>query len=595
MEKEIRLMLGNEAVARGAYEAGVSVVASYPGTPSTEITEFISKYDAAEVYCEWAPNEKVAAEVAIGAGVAGARAMCCMKHVGLNVAADPLYTCSYTGVNGGIVFVVADDPGMFSSQNEQDSRFHAMSAHVPVLEPSDSGECLEFTKLAFMISESFDTPVILRLTTRVAHQRSLVSIGERTETAKPYSKNIMKFCMMPAMARGRHVYVDERQKKLAEASSDVGAGIIPNTVSFAEDCSRKPGIITSGISYQYVMDVFKDVSVLKLAMTYPLPEGLIKDFASKVSEVIVVEELEPFIENYVKSLGIECKGKEYFTNQGELGTFALRKSYFGEEASAGAPGEKIDIPGRPPVFCPGCPHRAVFFTLSRLGLRVCGDIGCYSMGAQAPYNGLDSVVCMGASVSMAHGMTWAMRVNDRIDKQKTVAVIGDSTFMHTGLNSLVDVAFNKGISTTIILDNSITGMTGHQPNPAMGYTIRNEKTVATDLVLLAKAMGIDDVTVVDPFDMKAFGKAVLAATERECPSVIIAQRPCALLKTVKFPGPASIDASKCVKCGACLKLGCPALSRSADGSVILDGTQCVGCGNCFELCPKGAIGRGRQL
>ena len=301
MEKEIRLMLGNEAVARGAYEAGVSVVASYPGTPSTEITEFISKYDAAEVYCEWAPNEKVAAEVAIGAGVAGARAMCCMKHVGLNVAADPLYTCSYTGVNGGIVFVVADDPGMFSSQNEQDSRFHAMSAHVPVLEPSDSRECLEFTKLAFSISESFDTPVILRLTTRVAHQRSLVAIGERKETAKPYSKNIMKFCMMPAMARGRHVYVDERQKKLAEASSDVGAGVIPNTVSFAEDCSRKPGIITSGISYQYVMDVFKDVSVLKLAMTYPLPEGLIKDFASKVSEVIVVEELEPFIENYVKS------------------------------------------------------------------------------------------------------------------------------------------------------------------------------------------------------------------------------------------------------------------------------------------------------
>ena len=591
MEKEIRLMLGNEAVARGAYEAGVSVVASYPGTPSTEITEFISKYDAGEVYCEWAPNEKVAAEVAIGAGVAGARAMCCMKHVGLNVAADPLYTCSYTGVNGGIVFVVADDPGMFSSQNEQDTRFHAMSAHVPVLEPSDSRECLEFTRLAFSISEEFDTPVILRLTTRVAHQRSLVELGERTAAARPYSKNIMKYCMMPAMARERHKYVDERQKKLEAASSDVRTGAIPNTVTYAADSLKKPGIITSGISYQYVMDVFSDVSVLKLALTYPLPAELIKDFASKVGEVVVVEELEPFIENYVKAMGIPCRGKELFTNQGELGTYALRKAYFVEEAAAARPGEDVRIPGRPPVFCPGCPHRAVFYTLSRLGLRVCGDIGCYSMGAQAPYNGLDSVVCMGASVSMAHGMTWAMRVNGGVDKQKTVAVIGDSTFMHTGLNSLVDVAYNKGISTTIILDNSITGMTGHQPNPAMGYTIRNEKTVATDLVLLAKAMGIEDVAVVDPFDMKAFRKAVLEATERDCPSVIIAQRPCALLKTVRFPGPASIDASKCVKCGACLRLGCPALSRSADGSVVLDGTQCVGCGNCFELCPKGAIGR----
>lgn len=584
-----KLLLGNEAVARGAYEAGVTLVSSYPGTPSTEITENIAKIDASEIYCEWAPNEKVAAEVAIGAGIAGARAMCCMKHVGLNVAADPLYTCSYTGVNGGIVFVVADDPGMFSSQNEQDTRFHALCAHVPVVEPSDSQECKDFVKLAFEISEKYDTPVIYRLTTRVAHQRSLVELGERDGlTAKPYTKDVMKYAMMPAMAKKRHFIVDDREKALADDSAKLNG--IPNKIIYADDSKTKVGIITSGVAYQYAREVFKDASFLKLAVTYPLPEKLIREFSENVGELIVIEELEPFIENYIKTLGIKVKGKEYFTNQGELGTVKIRESYFGIKHESEKLGEEVVVPGRPPVFCAGCPHRAVFYVLSKLGLRVCGDIGCYAMGAQAPYFGLDTVVCMGASVSMAHGMSKAMQQNAELDEQKTVAVIGDSTFIHSGITSLIDVAYNKGISTTIILDNSITGMTGHQQNPAMGKTIRNEDTAQTDLLKLCEAIGITDVTVVDPFDMKALRTAIKEATERDNPSVIIAQRPCALLKYVNYGAVASIDKNKCVECGACLKLGCPAISKN-NGKIVIDGSQCVGCGLCFGMCTKNAIGK----
>ncbi|MBP5665669.1 MAG: indolepyruvate ferredoxin oxidoreductase subunit alpha, partial [Clostridia bacterium] len=438
------LLLGNEAVARGAYEAGVGVVASYPGTPSTEITETIAKFSADEVYCEWAPNEKVAAEVAIGSAIAGVRSMCCMKHVGLNVAADPLFTCSYTGVNAGIVFVVADDPGMFSSQNEQDTRFHAASAHVPVLEPSDSAECVAFTKLAFEISEAFDTPVILRLTTRVAHQRSLVTLSDRIHVVKKYQKDVWKYAMMPAMAKKRHVVVDERQERLAKLAAGEFEGDIkiPNVVRYTEDSRSKIGIITSGICYQYAREVFPDASFLKLGLTYPLPEKLIREFAENVGELIVIEELEPFIENYVRMLGLKVEGKKFFTNRGELGTAAIRKSYFGEEPASATTGEDVKVPARPPVFCAGCPHRAVFYVLSKLKLRVCGDIGCYSMGAQAPYFGIDTVVCMGASVSMAHGMAKAAAIDSEADNLKTVAVIGDSTFIHSGITSLIDVAYN---------------------------------------------------------------------------------------------------------------------------------------------------------
>ena len=585
-----KLLLGNEAVAQGAYEAGVSVVSSYPGTPSTEVTENVAKYSAEEIYCEWAPNEKVAAEVAIGASVAGSRAMCCMKHVGLNVAADPLFTAAYTGVNGGLVFLVADDPGMFSSQNEQDTRFYGLSSHVPVLEPSDSQECLDYTKLAFDISEAFDTPVIVRLTTRIAHQRSLVNIGERVNHAKKYEKNISKYVMMPAMAKGRHVFVEKRMAALEAAACGEGefAGLVPNRIEMKD---KKLGIVTSGVCYQYVREVFPEASVLKLGLVHPLPEKVIREFAEQVEELLVVEELEPFIETYIKKLGIKVEGKKYFTNLGELGTAAIRKAYYGIAPDGEKAGEEVNVPARPPVFCAGCPHRAVFYVLSNLKVRVCGDIGCYSLGALDPYHALDSVVCMGASVSMAHGMQKAMEINGDLTQDKVVAVIGDSTFMHSGITSLVDVAYNKGVSTVIILDNSITGMTGHQQNPCMGYTIRNEKTVAVDLIKLCDAMGITRVKVVDPFDMKKFKATVLEETQADEPSVIIAQRPCALLKTVNYGAPVKIDEDKCVKCGSCMRLGCPAIIKSADGKYQIDASQCAGCELCVSMCPKGAISK----
>ena len=570
------LMLGNAAVARGAYEAGVRVVSSYPGTPSTEITESIVKYE--DIYAEWAPNEKVAAEVAIGASIAGARSMSCMKHVGLNVMADPVFTVSYIGVNGGLVLCVADDPGMHSSQNEQDSRHYAEASKIAMLEPADSSDCKEYTKLAFELSEKYDTPVFLRLSTRVSHSQSLVEIGERENVElKPYEKNIGKNVMMPANAIKRHVVVEERTEKLIDYAENSG-------INKVEDNGSKVGIITAGISYMYAHEALGSrVNYLKLGMVYPMPEKLILDFCSKCDTVYVVEELDPVIENHCKALGAKVIGKEKFTLLGEYTPAMIKKAVFGEEA---APFETVDetIPARPPVLCPGCPHRGTFYVLKKLGLTVSGDIGCYTLGAVAPLSSVDTTICMGASVSAAHGMAKARGAEFN---KKLVSVIGDSTFMHSGITGLVDIVYNKGNNTVIILDNSITGMTGHQDNPTTGYTIRGEETKQVNLITLCKGIGVEHVVVADPFDLKNFEEVVKEEVEREEPSVIIAQRPCALLKKVKYTGHCKTD-DNCKKCKMCLKLGCPAISWK-DGAVCIDPTQCNGCGLCVNLCPFGAI------
>ena len=570
-----KLMLGNEAVARGAFEAGVKVFASYPGTPSTEITEFAAKYD--EMYAEWAPNEKVALEVAIGSSIEGARSVSCMKHVGLNVAADPLYTVSYTGVNGGLVICVADDPGMHSSQNEQDSRHHAMASKTVMLEPADSAECKEFTKRAFELSEKYDTPVILRLTTRVAHSQSMVELCDRVEVAnKEYKKDAMKYVMMPAMAKARHTFVEDRINKLIElAETDEF-----NKIEYAD---KSIGIITSGISYQYAKEAMPNASYLKLGMVYPLPVEKIKEFAKNVDKLYVVEELDPIFETHIKALGVEVIGKEVLPICGELSADIVAQKVGGM-----APKEFVcadeAISGRPPVLCAGCPHRGMHYVLKKLGLRVSGDIGCYTLGALAPLQSIDACVCMGASVSMAHGMEMA---GGRDVAGKTVAIIGDSTFMHSGMTGLVDIVYNKGTSTVIILDNSITGMTGHQDNPTTGKTLKGEATRQVDLVALCKALGVERVTVADPFDVDNFEKVVKTEISADEPSVIIAQRPCALLKTVKYTGKIKINEDKCKKCKMCMKIGCPALSFK-DG-VIVDTTQCNGCGLCMNVCKFGAM------
>lgn len=571
-----RLMIGNEAVARGAYEAGVTVVSSYPGTPSTEITENIVKFN--EIYVEWAPNEKVAAEVAIGASIGGARSMACMKHVGMNVMADPLFTVSYIGTNGGLVFCVADDPGMHSSQNEQDSRHYAKASKTVMLEPSDSRECKEFTKLAYEISEKFDTPAIVRLSTRVSHSQGLVEENERMETElKPYEKNIRKNVMMPANAKLRHVVVEERMKALAEYAESC-------EINRLEENGGEIGIITSGISYMYAKEALGDrVDYLKLGMVYPLPEKLIRDFAARHKTVYVIEELDPVFEEYCKSLGLEVIGKEKFTLLGEYTPSMIKKAVFNEE-----PAEFVtideDIPVRPPVMCSGCPHRGTFYVLSKMGLTVSGDIGCYTLGAVAPLASVDTTVCMGASVSGAMGMAKARGAEFN---KKLVAVIGDSTFIHSGITGLIDIVYNKGNNTVIILDNSITGMTGHQDNPTTGYTIRKEPTTQVNLVALAKAIGVRRVEIVDPFDTDGFEKLLKTELEAEEPSVIIAQRPCALLKTVKYTGHCRVT-DKCRKCKKCMKLGCPAISVK-NGEVCIDKTQCNGCGLCVNVCPFGAI------
>ncbi len=571
-----KLLLGNAAIARGAYEAGVTVVASYPGTPSTEITEEVVKYE--EIYAEWSPNEKVAAEVAIGASIGGARAMSCMKHVGLNVMADPVFTVSYIGANGGLVFCVADDPGMHSSQNEQDSRHYAKASKIAMLEPSDSSECKEFTKLAYDMSEKYDTPMFIRLSTRVSHSQSLVELCDRTEVElKPYEKNIAKNVMMPANAIKRHVVVEDRIKALTELAETTDLNRV-------EENGAKIGVITAGIAYMYAKEALGDkADFLKLGMVYPLPEKKIVDFAKKYDKVYVIEELDPVIEQHCKALGVEVIGKEVFTLLGEYTPNMIKKAVLGEDAPQVVRAEE-NIPVRPPVMCAGCPHRGTFYVLKKLGLVVSGDIGCYTLGAAAPLQSVDTTICMGASVSAALGMAKARGAEFN---KKLVSVIGDSTFMHSGITGLVDIVYNKGNNTVIILDNSITGMTGHQNNPTTGYTIRGEETKQVNLIALCKAVGIEHVVVADPFDIKNFEKVVKTEVEREEPSVIIAQRPCALLKTVKYTGHCKIN-ENCKNCKLCMKLGCPAISLK-DGKPFIDETQCNGCGLCINVCPFGAI------
>ena len=570
-----QIMLGNEAVARGLYEAGCRIVSSYPGTPSTEITEHAAKYD--DIYCEWAPNEKVGLEVAFGASLAGARAACCMKHVGLNVAADPLFTMSYTGINGGLVICVADDPGMHSSQNEQDSRHYAEAAKLPMLEPADSAEAKEFAKIAFEISEKYDTPVLLRMCTRISHSQSMVELCDRTgDSLKSYEKNPRKYIMAPANAIAKHPVVEERQAKLAVYSSECDL----NRVEYA---SGELGIITSGTCYQYVKEVLGDsASVLKIGMVNPLPEKLILDFAAKHKRVVVIEELDPYIENYCKALGLKVEGKNIFSICGELSQSAIA-SALGVEGKKYIEGDKMPV--RPPVMCAGCPHRGLFYVLAKKKLTVLGDIGCYTLGSAAPLNAIDSVLCMGASVSGLHGFNKARENGEN----KTVAVIGDSTFMHSGMTGLANIAYNGTNSTVIIVDNSITGMTGHQHNPTTGYNIKGDPATKIDLEALCHALGINRVRVVDPYDLKATEAAVTEEIAANEPSVIISRRPCALLKSVKAKPALSVDNEKCRSCKMCMKIGCPAISMK-DGKAKIDATLCVGCDVCKQLCTFDAIG-----
>ena len=576
---EMKIMLGNEAIARGAYEAGVKVSAAYPGTPSTEISESIVKYP--EVYAEWSPNEKVAMEVSFGASLHGVRSCCAMKHVGLNVAADPLFTLSYTGVNGGLVICVADDPGMHSSQNEQDSRHYAIGAKVPMLEPADSSEAYEFAKAAFELSEKYDTPVLLRMCTRIAHSQSIVETGERGEVKNiPYEKNGEKYIMMPGNAKKRHPVVEERTKKLTELAENGAFNKIEMNGSGI-------GIITSGTCYQYVKEVFGDsVSVYKLGMVNPLPEKSLRDFAASVKKLYVVEELDPIIENHCKTLGLSVEGKSMFSMLGEFSQETVAEA-FGHE-KPGTYENKTPIPVRPPMMCAGCPHRGMYYVLSKNHITVLGDIGCYTLGAQAPLFALDSTLCMGASVSGLHGFN---KAGGSESEAKSVCVIGDSTFMHSGVTGLINIAYNGSNSTVIILDNSITGMTGHQQNPTTGYNIKGDPAGKIDLESLCRAVGINRIRVVDPYDLEACEKALreeLAANE---PSVIISRRPCVLLKYVKPKTPLVVDREKCKGCKKCMKFGCPAISIH-NGKAVIDKTLCVGCEVCVQLCGFGAIGNG---
>ena len=571
-----KLMLGNEAFARGLYESGCQLISSYPGTPSTEITEFGAKYE--EIYAEWAPNEKVAMETAIGASIAGARSFCGMKHVGLNVAADPLYTVAYTGVTGGMVIAVADDPGMHSSQNEQDSRHHAIASKVLMLEPSDSAECKEFVKQGFKLSEKYDTPVIIRLSTRVSHSQSSVELCERENVpTKPYVKNPQKYVMMPAYAKGRHVVVEERTKKLIE----YGETSPLNTVELNEG---DIGVITSGISYQYAKEALgNSVSYLKLGIVNPLPVNIIKDFAGRFKTVYVIEELDDVIETHCKKLGLDVKGKEIFGFIGELSQSIIAEKLLGKKTDYTEFSE--NVPVRPPVMCAGCPHRGLFYSLAKNKITVSGDIGCYTLGAAAPLNSMDSTICMGASVSALHGMN---KIRGAEGEKKTVAVIGDSTFIHSGITGLINIAYNATNSTVIILDNSITGMTGHQQNPTTGFNLKGDPASKVSLEALCKAVGINRVRVVDPYNMKETEQAVLEELEIAEPSVIISRRPCALLKYVKHKPALNVDRDKCRSCKMCLKIGCPAVSIK-EGKAEIDKTLCVGCGICTEMCKFNAI------
>ena len=569
------IMLGNEAIARGAYEAGVKVSAAYPGTPSTEISENIIKYKD-DIYSEWSPNEKVAAEVAIGASISGVRAMACMKHVGLNVASDPLYTVSYMGVNGGLVLVVADDPGLYSSQNEQDTRKVARAAQVPVLEPSDSMEAKEYMKAAFQISEVFDRPVILRTTTRLAHSQGLVELYDREEVEDvPYEKNIAKTVMMPGNAKLRHVEIEKRNLELAEAANTLPI----NTVEMND---TKIGVIASGIPYQYVKEALPNASVLKLGMVNPLPKKLITEFASKVDTLYIIEELDPVIEEQVKSWGIKAVGKELFTVQGEYSVNMIRKAILKDDIGTKAPAA---APGRPPILCPGCPHRSVYYVLNKLKMHVAGDIGCYTLGAVAPLSVVDSVICMGASISSLHGME---KAKGKEYIKNWVAAIGDSTFLHTGVNSLMNMVYNKSTGTVMILDNSTTGMTGHQDHAATGKTLMGEPTNAIDIPNLCRAIGVKNVVEVNAFDIKTLEKVIKEEVAKDEVSVIITKTPCVLLDKSKKPVYIA-HPDKCKKCGMCMKPGCPAMTKNADGTIRIDDTMCTGCGLCETLCKFDAI------
>ena len=572
-----QLMLGNAAAARGLWEAGCCVVSSYPGTPSTEITEEAAKYD--EIYAEWAPNEKVAMETAFGASLAGKRSFCGMKHVGLNVAADPLFTVSYTGVNAGMVIAVADDAGMHSSQNEQDSRHYARSAKIPMLEPSDSAEALAFAKKAYELSEQFDVPVFLKMCTRIAHSQSIVDTGERVEApAKPYVKTISKYVMTPANAIKRHPVVEERTRKLVEFAETTDLNRIENGPD------HKIGIITSSTSYQYVKEVCGDkYPILKLGMIWPLPEKKIVDFARSVETLVVVEELDGFIETHVRELGLSCRGKEAFPLLGEFSQNLIAEKLGMEKHEGKALDEAL--PGRPPVMCAGCPHRGLFYTLAKNKCTVLGDIGCYTLGAAPPLNAIEMTLCMGASVSATHGFNKAL---GKESEGRTVAVIGDSTFMHSGMTGLANIAYNQSNSTVIIVDNSITGMTGHQQNPTTGYNIKGAPAGKIDLESLVRAMGIRRVRVVDPYNLAECDAAVKEELAAEEPSVIISRRPCALLKYVKHKAPLKTDPQKCIGCKSCMRIGCPAISMK-DGKARVDDTLCVGCGICTQLCPKDAF------
>ncbi len=571
------LMLGNEAVARGLYEAGCSFVSSYPGTPSTEITECVAKYE--EVYAEWAPNEKVALEAAFGASLRGVRSFCAMKHVGLNVAADPLFTISYTGVNAGLIIGVADDAGMHSSQNEQDSRHYAKAAKIPMLEPSDSAEGLAFAKLAYELSEQFDTAVLIKMCTRVSHSQSVVETGERVVSEqKKYEKNPAKYIMMPAYAKKKHPMVEERTKALTAWAETA-------EINRVEPGQKNDyGIITSSTCYQYVKEALGDTyPVLKLGMIWPMPEQKIRDFAKSVSKLVVVEELDGFIEAHCRNLGLLVSGKDLFSGIGELSQNVVQEK-LGQAVKAGETLSE-EIPARPPVMCAGCPHRSLFYVLKKLNLTVLGDIGCYTLGAVAPLNAIDTTVCMGASVSGLHGF---VKAGDEESAGKTVAVIGDSTFIHSGVTGLINIAYNESNSTVIILDNSITGMTGHQQNPTTGYNLKGDPCTKIDLESLCHAVGIKRVRVVDPYDMETCQAVIKEELAVKEPSVVISRRPCALLKYVKHPGPICSDPEKCKGCKACMSIGCPAISM-VDGKAVIDETLCVGCGVCEQLCKFGAL------
>ena len=569
------IMLGNEAIARGAYEAGVKVSSAYPGTPSTEISEYLVQYRD-DVYEEWAPNEKVATEVAVGASLAGVRAMACMKHVGLNVAADPLYSVSYMGVNGGLVIVVADDPGLYSSQNEQDTRMVARAAQIPVIEPSDSAEAKDYFKMAFELSEQFDRPFIFRTTTRLAHSQGLVELQERVVPEdKVYEKNIQKNVMMPGNAKVRHIEIEKRNLELAEA-----ANTLP--INRVEMNDTKIGVITSGIPYQYVKEAMPEASVLKLGMVNPLPRKLIEDFASKVDILYIVEELDPVIEEQVKSCGINAVGKEILTVQGEYSANMLRKAILKQDLDIKEPAA---APGRPPILCPGCPHRSVFYTLNKLKMHAAGDIGCYTLGAVAPLSVIDTTMCMGSSISTLHGMEKA-KGKDYI--KNWVAVIGDSTFMHTGVNSLMNMVYNKATGTVIILDNSTTGMTGHQDHAATGKTLQGDPTYAISIPGICKAMGVKNVYEINAFDLPLLEKTIKEEVAKDEISVIITKTPCVLLDKRKKPLYVAHE-DKCKKCGMCMKPGCPAMTKNADGTIHIDDTMCTGCGLCKELCKFDAI------